>query len=468
MSNAAIDRVTSTLGPITPIAGEEVFWTLADRLKHYKIPGISVAVIDGGAVVWARGFGAAEIAGRPVTDNTLFQACSMSKPVAALAIMREVERGGFDLGRPVNEYLSAWRVPDSELSRGEAVTLARLLSHTAGLSVPGFPGYSEGVPLPTIPQVLDGVPPANTAPVRVIISPGTKEAYSGGGTTVAQLALEERSGVPFAEFLTDEVLRPIGMSRSLFATELPHALKPTAASGHTTDGPIVKGRWHRYVELAAAGLWTTARDYAVFLIAMQHALGGRAGSIVSQQAADAMMTRQPNSHFGLGFELTGTGESIRFGHSGGNAGFRCDARAYCRLGKGAVVLTNGEGVDNGGWTLTQEVMGAIAREYAWPGFTRKPRTRVAVAMADLQRLVGDYEVDMGGTTAPLKVSLEDGDLISRFATMAPRILVPISALNFVSADSPYEIRFTLGTTGAAERVNVADGDQLMFVAVRNT
>ena len=196
---ARIERVLSGLRPPLEVTGRPtVKWTLAERMAYHEVPGVSIAVISGGRVEWARGIGVKE-AGKAdsITPTTLFQAASISKPVAATGMLRLVERGTLQLDTNVNGYLKSWKVPENKFTTTEKVTLRRIASHTAGLTVHGFPGYSPTDPIPTVVQVLDGAKPANTRPVRVDTTPGAISRYSGGGTTIMQQLLVDVTGKPF-------------------------------------------------------------------------------------------------------------------------------------------------------------------------------------------------------------------------------------------------------------------------------
>ncbi|HEV3023852.1 MAG TPA: serine hydrolase domain-containing protein, partial [Pirellulales bacterium] len=156
--------------------------SLADRMAFHKVPAVSVAVIQGGKIDWARGFGVLEAGQKPaITPTTLFQAASISKPVAATGAMVLVHEGKLGLDDDVNTHLRSWKIPPSDAAEGKPVTLRLLLGHAAGFNVHGFPGYAAGAPVPTLRQVLDGKPPTNTPPIRIAAKPGTKYEYSGGG-----------------------------------------------------------------------------------------------------------------------------------------------------------------------------------------------------------------------------------------------------------------------------------------------
>ncbi len=209
--------------------------SLESRMAHYRTPGASIAVVDDFDVAWARGFGGRKIDGADVTAHTPFQAGSISKPVFALAVMRLVERGVVDLDADVNQYLTSWQVPANGDWRPR-ITLRQLLSHTAGTTVHGFPGYPASGPLPALPQVLDGVPPANTAAVIVDTLPGLAFRYSGGGTTIAQLALMDVMKQPFPDLMRELILEPVGMADSTFEQPPSAGVAARAAAAHPWNG----------------------------------------------------------------------------------------------------------------------------------------------------------------------------------------------------------------------------------------
>lgn len=254
--------------------------SITDRMAELGVPAVSVAVIHDGRIDWARAWGLADVeSGREATPETLFQAASMSKPLAALLALVLADEGVVSIDADVNESLRSWKVPANEFTAKQPVTLRGLLSHTAGVTVHGFPGYAPGTEIPTPVQVLDAEPPTNTAPIRVDTEPGTLWRYSGGGYTIAQQMLEDVTGVPYATLLQQRVLEPLGMSSSTSEQPLPARLHERAATAYRSNGSAVRGRFHTYPEMAAAGLWTTPSDYARFALAIQRSLRGEAGTI---------------------------------------------------------------------------------------------------------------------------------------------------------------------------------------------
>ncbi len=390
-----IGRVEQGLLPPLVIAGRPLpLSTLAGRMAALKTPGVSIAVINNGTIEWARGYGVAEEGTTtPVTPRTLFQAASISKSVAAAAAMRLVEQGRLALDTPVNDVLTSWKVPENDFTKEQKVTLRRLLNHSAGLTVHGFGGYPAGTPVPTVVQVLDGVPPANSAAVRPDTVPGSLWRYSGGGYTVVQQLLADVTGKAFPALLAELVLGPAGMRDSTYEQPLPEARRAAAASGHRANGTLIPGRFHTYPEMAAAGLWTTPSDLASFLIAMQQALNGKP-SFLKPETARLMITGLSGG-YGLGLSLDGTGATASFGHGGSNAGFKCNMTAFVEGGRGAVVMTNGDQ----GSRLAGEILRAIAREYGWPTYKPREKAVVAVDRAALAALQGRYELRPGRTIA---------------------------------------------------------------------
>jgi CubicO group peptidase (beta-lactamase class C family) len=395
---ARIARIEASILPAVRVQGRAYQpETLAARMARLEVPGLSVAVIEDGRIVWARAYGVADAAtGEPATTETLFQAASMSKPVAAMGALSLVQEGRLELDDDVNRWLTRWRVPGHEWETESPVTLRRLLSHTAGLTVHGFPGYAAGVPVPAVEQVLAGAPPANTAQVMVSSRPGENYRYSGGGTTVVQLLMEEVTGAPFARFMADRVLGPMGMASSTYEQPLPSSLAPRAATAHRSGARPVDGRYHTYPEMAAAGLWTTPTDLARWVLAVQRSVAGDTTGVLEPWMARAMIAARPLRH-GLGLQIEGSGPTLRFGHGGANAGFRGSFVGFVDRGSGAVIMTN---ADAGGG-VASELMLAIAAEYGWPDVAPREIVPVPISAGALGRYQGRY----GTADQPLQVAV---------------------------------------------------------------
>jgi CubicO group peptidase (beta-lactamase class C family) len=338
-------------------------FTLDELMKKFRVPGVSVAVIRDFKVHWAKAYGVADVqTGAPVDEHTLFQAASISKPVAAMAALKAVQDGRFTLDADINSILKTWKLPGEAFTRERPVTPRSLLSHTSGTGDGfGFPGYDPGAPLPTLAQILDGEKPSNVGKVRLERPPLTGFKYSGGGVTIMQLAVSDVVGRPYPEILREWVLSPIGMSDSAYEQPLSPERDKNAARGHGGDGRARGAKWHVYPELAAAGLWTTPTDLAKFAIEVQLAVQGRGNQVLSRAFAREMVTPVGVGPYGVGFGITKEGEGWYFGHGGSNWGFQCDLVAHTLKGYGLAVMTN---ADSGG-IIARELRTRVAAAYGW-------------------------------------------------------------------------------------------------------
>ncbi|RKH69716.1 class A beta-lactamase-related serine hydrolase [Corallococcus interemptor] len=357
--SARVARVEARLAPLALPGEKPQSLSVRRWMDLYRIPGLSVAVYDKHARVWSKTYGVTQAGGKePVTLETLFQAASISKPVTALAALRAVEQGQLSLDANVNDALKCWKVPDNGFTREQKVTLRRLLSHSAGLTVHGFPGYGVGEPLPTLQQILDGQKPANTEAVRVDTVPGTESRYSGGGYVVVQKLLMDVTNKPFPRLMKEAVLDPVGMTHSTFEQPLPPELVARTASGTRASGETVEGRWKVYPELAPAGLWTTPSDLALLQLEVAKAKAGRSQRVLSQAMTRQMLTKQSGPS-GLGYRVDDA--SDRFEHGGWNEGFTATVMTLGDSGSGVVLMANS---DNG-VLLFERIIASIAAEYGW-------------------------------------------------------------------------------------------------------
>jgi CubicO group peptidase (beta-lactamase class C family) len=334
---------------------------LLDRMAYYNVPGVSIAVINDNRIEWAKGYGVLEAGtDAPVTPDTLFQTGSIGKPVVAVATLHLVEQGLVDLDVDVNRYLVSWQVPENAFTAQEKVTLRRLLSHSAGMPHHPVRGYAQGEAVPTLLEMLDGAPPANSQPIRVSYVPGTQAIYSNAGYLVIQPLLEDVTGQPFPAIMQDVVLEPWGMRDSTFESPLPEEREPSAASGHRTNGAPVRGRWHIYPEMSTGGsMWSTPSDMARFLIAVMDAYAGRSGSVLSPEMAREMLTPQIEST-GLGpAVLDDGGDRFYFLHDGATDGYETYMVAYPKRGQGVVIMTNADS----GAALWDEIVNSVSVEY---------------------------------------------------------------------------------------------------------
>lgn len=379
-------------------------WTLVERMRNYNINGLSIAVIHNYKIEWAKGYGLADVSEqRPVTENTLFQAASISKSLNSVGILKLVQDKKLDLNTDINKYLISWKFPYDIVSKGKIITLTNLLSHTGGLSVSGFPGYEKGDRIPTIPQILDGAEPANTSAVRSLKEPGREVIYSGGGTTISQLILSDITKQPYDEFMQENVLNPLGMFSSSFTQPPPASMEKILATGYLADGKEINGKYHIYPERAAAGLWTTPSDLCRYIIETQLAFNEKLSGVLTPEMTKIRLTPIiEDAALGTFVNSRVTGSYKYFNHNGGNAGFCCTAIGCLNSGDGVVIMTNTNSDNNG---ILEEIANSIATVYHWKDYYIPEQKEVIHVSPDiLIRYAGTY--DLGGRIIKIKTSPE--------------------------------------------------------------
>lgn len=433
-------RIESDLVPALVIDNEHRAPAgVEQRMEQLGVPGLSLAFFDGGEVVWTQSYGLADVeSGRPVTPETRFQAASISKPVSATAALDLVEDGVLALDTDINEVLTSWQVPVGELTAETPVTLRGLLTHTAGTTVHGFPGYGPDEEVPTTVGVLEGS--GNTDPVVVDLAPRTEERYSGGGYTVMQLAVEDATGQPFHQVMAQRVLRPLGMDHSTYEQPLPAALADLAATGYRAAGIAVPGRAHTYPELAAAGLWTTPTDLAVWAIALQTARSRGGHPVLDTDTVRAMTTPDTVGDMGLGPGLPEN--ATFFAHGGANDGFQCYLTAQRDGDEGIAVMTN----SNRGVVVALEVVRTVAAERGWAGYEPTIKTTVLLDADQRGRLVGFYRADEG---FEIEIRDENGRMVAIQKWNGTRLdLAAESPSELFDRRDGTEVTFELGDDGA--------------------
>jgi CubicO group peptidase (beta-lactamase class C family) len=370
--------------------------SIGERMDELNVPGLSFALIRGGQIEWSEGYGV-KAAGEdaPVTCETLFQAASLSKPVTLIAAMRMHEAGLIDIDTDIQPYLKEYKLPAGGHSADNPVTFRNILSHTSGLSAGGFMGYAEDEIFPTDIEVLTGTGSANSAKVEAPKAPGAELAYSGGGYTIAEVAMQDVTGKSFKAIMDEWILRPAGMKRSDFAQPLPISKHHEAALGHDSGGKPLEGGWRNHPEQAAAGLWSTAGDMATFMLEVYRAYRGDS-DILDQDTVREMIAGRRDGH-AYGFRVDGDDGSLSIRHYGGNVGYRSFMMINLETGDGAAYLTNS---DNGG-ALGDELLLGTSKVYGWPGYHQIEKTRAQRSVEELKVLVGTYEFGGG-----LRVSID--------------------------------------------------------------
>lgn len=424
---------------------------LKDRMRELHTPGVAIAVVRAGKLDWAKGYGVVSAGGEAVDTDTLFQAGSVSKPVAAVTALVMVQDETLSLDAPINTILRSWTLPENPFTQASPVTLRRLLSHSAGTTVHGFSGYAVAVPLPTVPQILDGTAPANSPAVRVDQPVGVSYRYSGGGYTIAQLAMIDAARMSFPAIARARLFAPLGMTRSTF-DQPPATRTPNVALGHDEAGQPIPGGFHVYPELAAAGLWSNATDLARFVIEVQDATHGR-GMVLSQRTARQMLTPQPGG-WGLGFKISGEGGTTSFFHDGSNAGYKATLVGHPETGDGAVILTNGDQ----GYQLGQEILRGIAIAYGWSDYRPIIRKAVDLPLAAQRPFAGTFEIKGLGT---FDIREARNNMLIELRKGQAFQLIPSSERSFFIAEQNIMLTFEDADHGSAE----ADDQRFAFARV---
>jgi len=364
-------------------------WTLAERMKLFHVNGLCIAVIHDHTMEWVRGYGLADTSEkRPVTGKTLFQAASVSKSFNAIGVLKLVQDKKLDLSRDINDYLITWKFPYDSVSHNKLITTAALLSHTAGLTIHGFPGYAAGDTIPTLTQILDGRRPANTEAIRSMTVPGAKVIYSGGGVTISQMIIMDITRMPYDEYMQKNVLDPLGMKSSSFTQPPDKSKGSLLATGYKGDGKEVKGKYHIYPEQAAAGLWTNPADLCKYIIGTQLSYNGESSKVLTPEMTKLRLTPVLEDA-ALGVFIWKKGDLKYFSHNGGNEGFTCQYIGCLDNGEGVVIMTNS---DNG--AILEEIVNSVATVYGWKDYYQPViKNVVEVSESVIEKYVGKYEAE---------------------------------------------------------------------------
>jgi CubicO group peptidase (beta-lactamase class C family) len=425
--------------------------TIAELMARFNVPGISIAVIKDHQIHWAKGYGIADVATNAAVDTgTMFQAASISKPVAAMGVLRAVQDGLFTLDTDINRILTSWKLEGGEFTRDRPVTPRGLTSHTSGLGDGfGFPGYDPADTVPTVVEFLKGSKHSNVGVLFMERAPMTLMEYSGGGVTLMQQALSDARKKPFADIMRDDVLKPLGMTRSTYQQPLPASFDRNAARAHSRDGKAMGAKWRIHPEQAAAGLWTTPSDLARFLIEVQRAGAGQSNKVLSRAMANEMLTPVGVGDYAVGFAVQKMGQGWYFAHGGSNWGFRGTVMAHKVKGYGLAILTNADQ----GSAVASELSRRIQRAYEWDLFAepaprgyRPPveRTEITVAESVLSAYVGEYQISPQLT---LTITFEDGRLQAQPTGQQKATLFAEAQDKFFLRVTNAQVTFTKSSSG---------------------
>ncbi len=427
---------------------DNIKYSIKDRMKMYNVNGLSIVVIKNYKIEWAKGYGWANIEKKePVTTKTLFQAGSVSKSLNGVGILKLFQDNKLDLYADINNYLISWKFPYDSLSNNKKITTANLLSHTAGLSVHGYAGYTMKEPIPSIYEILNGTKPANSDATRSLYEPGKIAEYSGGGITISQLMVTDITHKEYGNYMWNQVLKPLGMTQSFFNQPPPKNKKKYLASGYLFDGKeMVEGNYNIYPEQAAAGLWSNSTDLAKYVIETQLSLIGKSNKVLSQQMTQLRLTPYIDEESALGVFIKQKGNEKYFTHSGGTKGFICEYIGGFENGNGVVVMTN-----SGNPGIAREIFNSVSIVYEWGNYY-KPIIKNTISLPDtvMQKYLGEYM----WYGKPVSIVKEQNDLW---------LNAPVKSKLYFTSDSDFYInekemdyKFTIDANGVVNGFSDTD------------
>lgn len=409
---------------------------LETRMRFYRVPGLSLAVMDENTIAWSRTYGYKNGENfDPITPDTVFQAGALSRPVTAAAVLRAAEENRLALADDIRLHLRSWSLPPG----GPDLTPRGLLAQADGLLPQIFPGYPRDEPIPSLLQILSGEDPARNLPLTEPRRPSVVDVESESGYVIIQQLLSDVYGEPFADIVNETVLDPLGMKDSTFEIVLPPELEERAALGHGREGRPIEGGWRLYPESAAKGLWTTPEDLIRFVARLMAAARGESGNLLSPVSARGLFSPQSGDR-SFGFMVEGSGQDVFFHLMGKTEGYACWLFVYPYRGQGAAVMTN----SSNGFVLIEEIFRALSEVYDWPGFkpVEKPLYRLDPSV--YTEYVGRYEVTPDYI---LDVMYEDYYLVIRPTGQAPTQFYVESPAIFFSIDPFVRIQFVRDDAG---------------------
>lgn len=387
-TESLIDKVENGILPHVLIENEPGY-KLADRMKHYHVPGISITVIKDYEIAWSKQYGVmdAELQ-NPVDEKTLFNVGSLSKGVASLAALSLVEKGKIDLDKDVNEQLISWKIPENELMKNAKVTPLLLMNHSSGaMFSPPYSYLEEN--LPTLQQVLNGEKPSKSGPVVIDKIPGTVYQYSNAGYLILQQLTIDTGKKSYCDFTKENIFEPLHMNTTSFEQPLPPYFLEHASAGHMKNGEAFPDKRYLYPHMAAGGLWTTANDYANYIIELQKSYHNKSNKIISQNLTKKMLSPHVSKQYGLGvFMREKDGEINYFGHLGDNRGFFAGFISHMTDGYGAVAFTNSQN----GAQLIREIFHGIAKVYEWEKYLPEEHKIVELDNITAKKICGRYRI----------------------------------------------------------------------------
>ena len=446
-----IREVENNLITYVPVKGFKG-WNILDRMKYYKVPGVSIAVIKDYKIDWAKGYGLADTNQKTqVTTETMFSAGSISKFLMAVTALKMVENEQIDLEKPINNYLTSWKITENDFTKKVPITLRMLLSHSAGTSQSSYFGFTPTQPLPNIVEILSGAKISETRPVIVNSEPNKEFRYSGGGSMIAQLALMDVSKQSFSALTQQILFDKLGMKNSTFEQPLPAKFIKQSSWAYS-DASWFKGMPYVYPQQAAAGLYTTPTDLAKFFIDVQKSYIGN-GKILSQATTTEMLSAQHKVSDGAYNEQIGVGpfliqranntdpNGVYFEFTGVNAGFLAYGIASITNGNGVMIMLNSGDDVNG---LGKEIRRAVAKVYNWTNFLPTDLNPINLPDTTLDKYVGRYRM---GIDEVLYLRKEKNYLVENINEGRDIYCFPVAKDTIVFTDYNIKAGFKLNDKG---------------------
>lgn len=442
-----IENIENNLVPVHYLKDNIDKKSISQMMEDENIPGVSIALFDNGKITWQTYGYANLIDSIKVTQNTVFNGASLSKPVTAMAALNLVEQGVLTLNEDINKYLEGWKVPENKFTEHEKVTLKRLISHTAGFERYVQSSFFPDEELPTIEQMLAGEKPSVDPAVSVVSVPGQKEVYSNPGYSVLEKLLEDVTDKAFHDILAELIFEPVHMTHSSFEQPVPNHLSQQMATSYSNE--LEPYPYKLFPFKAAGGIWTTPTDLAKFLVTVleDHHLGTNV--ILSKKMTDSLFTKNPTR---LGFAKIYNDESpdILFEHWGSNSGFTCYMVSSLQHKQGVVVMTNS---DNGTSFLSY-VARAVAIEYNWDLLQPKVFDPIALDRMEINKFTGKFK----GGNEVLEFEMIKGNLHFLSATDTTSKLIAVAENKFIAQTDNTLYEFLKNKAGEVKYVRMTKAD----------
>ncbi|TYS14154.1 beta-lactamase family protein [Rossellomorea vietnamensis] len=319
---------------------------IEERMEHYNVNGLSIALFEEGQISVIDNYGLLEVnSDRKVSDDTIYSACSISKFLTGMVVIKLLEERYLDLDENVNDRLVTWKVPENEYTQNKKVTLRNLLSHQSGIKDPegSFSKLNSNIAVPSIVELLEGKSHYCNVPIAVQFEPEREFHYSDAGYCIIQQLIEDVMKKPFYRVADEYIFKPLGMESSFLNLTRIERKKKELSCGHNKMGELVEGKYPIYPYPAASGLWTTSLNLTLLVLELMNALKGESKIGISKSSAQEMISSQRGKSWtGLGVFLDGSEKELEITSMGWGVGFQCMMVAYPHKEKGAVIMTNAE------------------------------------------------------------------------------------------------------------------------------